>query len=72
VLAVLRPEERTLASGATHLVRMLGWAVAPALAGRVMDRVSLMTPLVIGAAMKISYDVMLYLAFRSLKPPEER
>ncbi|MEO8017939.1 MAG: MFS transporter, partial [Pseudomonadota bacterium] len=28
VMAVVRPEERTFASGITHLVRMAGWAVA--------------------------------------------
>ncbi|MCK7493117.1 MAG: hypothetical protein MZW92_17780 [Comamonadaceae bacterium] len=34
VMAVVRPEERTFASGITHLVRLGGWAVAPAAAGR--------------------------------------
>ena len=29
-------------------------------------------PLFIGAAMKIAYDVLLYVSFRSHKPPEER
>jgi hypothetical protein len=36
-----------------------------------MGGVSLMTPLVIGAAMKITYDLLLYFAFRTVKPPEE-
>jgi MFS family permease len=71
VMAVVRPEERTLASGVTHLVRLGGWAVAPVAAGFLMQGVALATPLVIGAAMKIAYDAMLYLAFRRLKPPEE-
>jgi MFS family permease len=71
VLAVVRPEERMLASGLTHLVRLGAWALAPALAGLLMGRVGLMTPLVIGAAMKIGYDVLLYWSFRSVRPPEE-
>ena len=71
VLAVVRPEERMVASGVTHLVRLGAWALAPALAGILMGRVALMTPLVIGAAMKIAYDVLLYVSFRSLRPPEE-
>lgn len=72
VMAVVRPEERILASGLTHLVRMGGWAVAPAFAGLLMQELSLVTPLLIGAGMKVSYDVLLYLAFRRTVPPEER
>ncbi len=71
VMAMVRPEERTVASGVTHLVRMGAWAVAPAFAGVMMERVSLMLPLVIGAGMKIGYDLLLWRAFRHLKPPEE-
>jgi predicted MFS family arabinose efflux permease len=71
VMAVVRPEERTVASGATHLVRMAAWAVAPAFAGVFMENASAATPFVLGAAMKIAYDLLLYLAFRRLRPPEE-
>jgi MFS family permease len=72
VMAVVRPEERTTASGVTSLVRMGAWAVAPAFAGWLMEGVSLMTPLVIGAGMKVAYDLLLWRAFRHLRPPEER
>ncbi len=72
VMAVVRPEERTLASGVTHVVRMAGWAVAPFAAGLFMEGMSLATPVFIGAGMKILYDLLLYAAFRNLKPPEER
>ncbi len=72
VLAVVRPGERTFASGVTNLVRMALWAVAPAFAGLFMERLSIVTPLVVGAALKIAYDVILYYAFRSVRPPEER
>jgi MFS family permease len=71
VMAVVRPEERAFASGITHLVRMGGWAIAPSLAGWLMQGYSLATPLYIGAGMKIAYDVMLYVAFRGKKAPEE-
>jgi MFS family permease len=71
VLAVVRPEEATVASGVTSLVRMSAWAVGPAVAGVFMQSASIMTPLVVGAAMKIGYDVLLWNAFRSVKPPEE-
>ncbi len=71
VLAIVRPEERTFASGATGIVRMGMWAVAPALGGILMDRAGLMTPLVIGAGIKILYDLMLWWSFRAIRPPEE-
>jgi hypothetical protein len=71
VLAVVRPEERTIASGITNLVRLGAWAIAPAFAGALMIGESLYLPLVIGAAMKIAYDLMLWRAFRGIKPPEE-
>jgi len=72
VMAVVQPEERTFASGLTHLVRMGGWAVAPFLAGPMMQGVALATPLLVGAGMKIVYDIALYRAFRHIKPPEEQ
>lgn len=72
VMAVVRPEERTFASGVTHLVRLVGWALAPAAAGLLMRGLSLGAPLFVGAAMKIVYDVLLYAAFRKVPPPEER
>jgi MFS family permease len=72
VVAVVAPEERAAASGAAHVVRLASWAVAPLLAGIAMERLALAAPLVLGAAIKIAYDVLLYLAFRRLRPPEER
>jgi MFS family permease len=72
VMAVVRPEERTFAAGITGLVRVGGWAVAPFVAGFLMQGVALATPLVVGAGMKIGYDLMLFRAFRHVRPPEER
>jgi MFS family permease len=71
VMAVVQPGERAIASGVTHLVRMGAWAVAPAFAGFLMSESSLMIPLVIGALMKVSYDLLLWRAFRHVRPPEE-
>jgi MFS family permease len=72
VMAVVRPEERLTAAGVTSLVRLAGWAVAPVVAGVLMQSSSLALPLAIGAAIKIAYDVMLYASFRTRRPPEER
>jgi predicted MFS family arabinose efflux permease len=72
VMAMVRPEERTVVGGVTHLIRLAGWATAPLIAGYFMQNLALATPLVIGATLKIAYDVLLYRAFRHAKPPEER
>ncbi|HEY5808133.1 MAG TPA: MFS transporter [Povalibacter sp.] len=71
VMAMVGPQERTLASGVTHLVRLGAWAVAPMLAGFLMTGSSLAAPLIVGAAMKLLYDLLLWRAFRSIRPPEE-
>src|SRR6185436_8188610 len=72
VMAIFRPEERTFASGVTHLVRMGAWSVAPSFAGLLMQGFSMTTPLVIGATMKVGYDLALWYAFRHRPPPEEK
>jgi predicted MFS family arabinose efflux permease len=71
VMAVVKPAERTLASGVTNVTRNVAWAVGPSLAGVVMQHVALAGPLVIGGALKISYDLLLYRVFRHVRPPEE-
>lgn len=71
VMAVVRPEERTFASGLTNLVRMATWAIAPFAAGWLMREVGMGVPLVVGAVMKIAYDLLLWASFRGLRPPEE-
>jgi MFS family permease len=71
VLAVVEPEERTFASGVTNLVRLAAWAVAPLLAGVLSGSGSLHAPLIVGASMKIVYDLLLWRAFRAVRPPEE-
>jgi MFS family permease len=71
VMAIVSESERTVASGVTHLVRMSGWAIAPAFAGFFMERVNPITPLLIAAAMKVSYDILLYVSFKKVRPPEE-
>jgi hypothetical protein len=55
----------------TNLVRLSAWAVAPLFAGVLMKHGSLHLPLIVGAAMKIGYDLLLWRAFRGLRPPEE-
>jgi MFS family permease len=71
VMAVVRPEERLAAAGITALVRSGGWALAPMLAGVMIEIGGLGLPLVFAGFTKLAYDVLLWREFRRLKPPEE-
>jgi len=71
-LAVLvKPNERTVASGITNLIRNLFWAIGSGVAGAMMQWVSFSAPLLVGGGAKVTYDLLLYRSFRALKPPEE-
>ncbi len=72
VAAVVLPNERTFASGITNLARNVFWAIGSSVAGFFMQSVAFSAPLVIGGGVKVSYDLLLYRAFRKLRPPEER
>lgn len=72
VAAVVRPVERTYASGITNLTRNVAWAVSSAVAGLFMQNIALAAPLWLGGGLKIIYDVLLWRAFRHVAPPEER
>ncbi|PYV98094.1 MAG: MFS transporter [Acidobacteria bacterium] len=72
VASVVQPNERTFASGVTNLVRNVFWAFGSSLAGFLMQSVAFSAPLVLGSGLKISYDMILYRAFRKLRPPEEQ
>jgi MFS family permease len=72
VAAVVPPNERTFASGIANLARNVFWAVGSSVAGFFMQNVAFSAPLVIGGGAKISYDLLLYRAFRKLRPPEEQ
>jgi len=72
VAAVVRPEERVFASGITNLTRNFSWALGSLVAGGVMQVVAFSAPLLFGGGAKILYDVLLFRAFRGIKPPEER
>ncbi len=72
VMAVVQPHERTAAAGITGIVRVAGWAVGAAIAGPLMAGTAVVAPLVVGSGSKILYDLLLWRAFRQVRPPEER
>jgi predicted MFS family arabinose efflux permease len=69
--AVTEPGERTFALGITGLVRNVGWACGPPLAGWAMSAFGLGAPLVLGAGLKVVYDLALYASYRHVRPAEE-
>ncbi len=71
VAALVKPSERTFASGVTNLARNLFWAVGSGAAGLLMQVLSFSAPLLVGGTAKVAYDLLLYKSFRGLKPPEE-
>jgi predicted MFS family arabinose efflux permease len=72
VMAVVQPQERLAAAGITALVRSVGWALAPVLAGILIEAAGLGLPLVVAGFIKLTYDVLLWREFRRVKPPEEK
>jgi predicted MFS family arabinose efflux permease len=71
VMAVVPPEERPAAASVTNVPRSLAAALAPLLAGAMLDRWSFGWPLVCAGVLKAVYDVLLLLQFRAVRPPEE-
>jgi predicted MFS family arabinose efflux permease len=71
VAALVGPSERILASGVTNLARNVFWAVGSAVAGFLMQTLTFSAPLLIGGGAKVTYDLLLYRAFRGVRPPEE-
>jgi MFS family permease len=72
VMAVVTPAERTAAASITAVPRSLASSVSPAMSGALLSSAFIGLPLVICGVLKIVYDVALLLAFRHVKPPEER
>ncbi len=71
LMAIVREEERTRAAGITNLTRGIGWAIAPSVAGWLMQGLSMSAPLVLGPGLKVAYDLLLYRAFRRVRPADE-
>jgi MFS family permease len=72
-LAVVRPEERSAASGITGVARSIGASLSPALAGALLGVPALMSvPFFLAGGIKIVYDLALYRSFIAIRPPEER
>ncbi|HYT77202.1 MAG TPA: MFS transporter [Vicinamibacterales bacterium] len=72
VMAVVTPEERSAAAGITGVARTIGAAISPLFVGFLFARPALMNvPFFLAGTLKILYDLLLYRAFVTVRPPEE-
>jgi len=72
LMAVVSPDERSAAAGVAGVARTIGASISPLLVGVMFARPGLIdAPFYIAGALKILYDVLLYRAFVTRRPPEE-
>jgi MFS family permease len=71
VMAIVPPEERPAAASVTTVPRTLASAAGPIVAGYLLAISSFGVPLIVAGCLKITYDFMLLLTCRNVKPPEE-
>ena len=73
IMAVVTPEERSAAAGLTGVARTIGAAISPVFVGLMFAQPALMNvPFYLAGTLKIVYDLLLYRAFVTVRPPEER
>ena len=72
VMAVVTPAERPAAASVTNVPRSLAAAASPLIAGWMLDHSVFGWPLVVGGLLKATYDVVLLVMFRNVRPPEEQ
>lgn len=72
VMAMVTPPERAAAASVTSLPRSLASALAPILAGWMLNLSPFGWPVFLAGALKGAYDLLLLALFRHRRPPEER
>jgi MFS family permease len=72
VMAVVAPAERAAAASITNVPRSLASALPPIAAGWMLDQSTFGWPLIMCAACKITYDLLLLKMFKDVRPPEEQ
>ena len=70
-MAIVPPESRTSAAGATNLGRNIAQTISPTIAGYVAQATFLGAPFLVGSGIKLIYNALLYLTFAGIKPPQE-
>jgi hypothetical protein len=70
-MAIVAPEERAAAASVAAVPRSMASAVSPMIAGYMLSVSAFGWPLVVAGGLKIAYDLLLLVMFRSVPPPEE-
>ena len=70
-MAMVQSSERGSAAGVTSLARAVPFGISPTIATYLMQNISLTLPLFIGGGLQLVNDVVFYLMFRHVRPPEE-
>jgi len=72
-MALVAPEERTAAASVTSLARSAGSSISPTLAGALLQAApfTLGAPLLLAGALKIAYDLAVWLTFRRVRLPDD-
>jgi MFS family permease len=72
VMAVVDPDERSAAAGVTGIARTTGAALSPALSAVLLSNAGVAAlPFYLAGGLKIAYDLLLYRAFRSIRPADD-
>jgi predicted MFS family arabinose efflux permease len=71
-MAVVDPDERTAAAGLTNVARSAASALSPTVTGWAFSVAALGLPFFVAGAIKVAYDLLVFVSFRDLRPPEEQ
>jgi MFS family permease len=71
-MAIVRSEDRAAAAAVTNTSRTVAQSSSPPFSTALMAAGSYAFPFVLGGGFKIVYDVLIYINFRKIKPPEEK
>lgn len=72
VMGIVEPRERASAAGLSSLPSQVAGSASPALAGYLMQTVSLNLPIVLAAFFQLINTLLYYLFFRHIHPSEEK
>lgn len=71
VMAVVTPAERPAAASLTAVPKTFAWAAGSLISGYLLTLSVFGWPLVLAGAIKGTYDILLLVKFRKVRPPEE-
>jgi sugar phosphate permease len=73
IVGVVKEDERTAAAGFTNISRNVAQSISPTILGSVFQSAYfLAAPFLLAGVVKIGYDVLLYINFKSVKASNER